>query len=74
MKLPKRPKLALVGAANALRVDTSQHSLSPEPGESEAEGGDTNSQDGEEVAPKIDLPKINLGSDPDFNADITSKR
>ncbi|XP_066922126.1 voltage-gated potassium channel KCNC4-like isoform X2 [Clytia hemisphaerica] len=74
MKLPKRPKLALVGAANALRADTSQHSLSPEPGESEAEGGDTNSQDGEEAAPKIDLPKINLGSDPDFNANITSKR
>ena len=32
------------------------------------------SDDDDEKAPGIDLPKINLGSDPDFNVNVTSKR
>ena len=46
-------------------------------GDIDAGGGGkygNNSQSDDEKAPKMDLPKINLGSDPDFNANITSKR
>ena len=90
-KLPKRPKFALVGAANALIAETSQNSMSPdEDGESSGddgggrlrqragpnggEGGKDSQSEDDEKAPNIDLPKINLGSDPDFKVNVTSKR
>ena len=74
MKLPKREKIALVGAANGLIAETSQHSMTPDIAESEAGDLTNNEEEAEKYASKIGLPKINLGSDPDFNANITSKR
>lgn len=62
MKLPKRPKVALAGAANALVAE--QNSQSSDDDES-----------GDENATNMNLPQINLGSNPDFNANVaTSKR
>ena len=67
-----------MGAANALIAETSQNSMSPDCGDSEDDSdnqnGDNSSAASGDEKPKIDLPKINLGSDPDFNANITSKR
>ena len=52
MKLPKRPQNALVGAANALVAETSQHSVSPD-----EEDDDENSK-----KTSIDMTALNGGN------------
>ena len=52
MKLPKRPQNALVGAANALVAETSQHSVSPD-----EEDDDENSKKA-----SIDMTTLNGGN------------
>lgn len=64
LKLPKKPKNALVGAANALVAEQSQHSLSPD------EDEDNNSADND--SNDSSSPKETLKIDPDFIANNVS--